>query len=123
MNNNTQTTATSKPNISKPNVSKPNLRNILLRNRLNISKNSWNQFDDKWLDEIYINKTNKTNDPFKYCRKYPVRICEIDVNKFDVPTNLPTITQLENEITDLRFKVEILSIINIGLIAFHLFMN
>jgi hypothetical protein len=115
--------------VSVPNL---NLRNLLLRRNLNLSKSSWNQLmDSKWHDEIYV---TRREDPFKRYQNLNYPVCTW---KAVVPIHVPlsltnkeqkvlepnkdtVISKLESQINDLQTQVFILSLVNFGLVVFHL---
>jgi hypothetical protein len=83
----------------------PNLRDFLLRHKLNLSKKSWYEFNDRW-HEIYVSK----NEPFS--KNYDSDNYNDNDSDKDV-----IIFNLKNQISDLHSKLFILSIINLGLMA------
>ncbi len=106
------------------------LRNFLLRRKLNLSQKSWSQFDNKWHDnklhdEIY---TFNIGDPFKKYRSPDSTWANSTwVNKLEIlsPPLLSSkpeylVSKLQTEILDLKFKIVVLYIINIGLVILHL---
>jgi hypothetical protein len=110
------------------------LRDFILRRKLNLSKSSWNQFDDKWHDEIYV---TRRDDQFKRYRtslqKYPIvstwKVIETPVY---LPSKTPykesdnkntLISKLETQNNDLKLQIIGLSIINIALVSLHFLRN
>jgi hypothetical protein len=104
------------------------IRDFLLRRKLNLSKTSWNQLvDSKWHDEIYA---TRKGDPFKRYRPLNFQVCTWKViepivppprsSQFPEPSKDTVISKLESQINDLQTQVFILSLVNFGLVAFHL---
>lgn len=85
------------------------LRDILLRRKLNLSKSSWNKFNNDW------------NDHWPHPKKNRVEVANHNdvatISKFSDLENA-LISELESQIIDLRVQVVGLSIVNIGLLLF-----
>ncbi len=108
-----------------------NTKSESLRKRLNLSKNGWKQFDlpdDKWHDEIY---TTRKGDPFyKYsihkpiCKSFFLTECSWKTNQPPIEElSIPKktiVNKLNLKIIELKYKILLLSIINIGLVVTHL---
>ena len=109
------------------------LQDFLLRRKLNLSNSSWDQFNNKWHDEIYV--TSK-NDLFKRPRtnrkpKIFSSIKEIRIeseseseskennNSQELNDNM-TILKLVNQMNDLQLHVLGLTVLNIGLMTYCL---
>ncbi len=103
------------------------LRDFLLRRKLNLSDSSWNQFNDRWHDEIYI---TKQNDIFKRHRK-PLIFSSIKEIKIETEENQKDKENQEignndleifkNQLNEIQLQLIGLTILNIGLMTYCLF--
>ena len=91
------------------------LKDLILRRKINLSQKSWDQLNNRWHDELFTKQN--TISITKQDTKQDTKPITKPITKQD---SIPEINYLETKIIELKIKIKVLSIINIGFVILYL---